>query len=74
MKFPKNKDNVFVVYRTLQAFDDYGNAYSKEEIPVGCFRTLEGADNFAAACQQDMLDRNITEYVFGVGALVYYDE
>ena len=41
---------------------------------IAVFRTYEAADNFAGACQQEMLDQFITEYSFNVEAVIYYDE
>ena len=66
MKFPKNKDNLFLVYRI--------NSLDLTETPIAAFRTLEGADNYAGACQQDLLDRGWTEFSFAVASLVYYDD
>lgn len=44
------------------------------EIPIAVFRTPEAADNYAGACQQAMLDKGFSEFTFGVGAVIYYDE
>ena len=44
------------------------------EIPVAVFKTPEAADNYCGACQQDFLDRGITGFTFGTGAVIYYDE
>lgn len=41
---------------------------------IAVFRTYEAADNFAGACLQEMLDQRITEFRFGVEAVIYYDE
>lgn len=66
MKFPKNKTTLTMVYR----LDDNTGI----EIPVAVFKTPEAADNYCGACQQDFLDRGITGFTFGTGAVIYYDE
>lgn len=66
MKLPKNKTTLTVVYRR-----DFS---SNEEVPIAIFRTPEAADNYAGACHQELIDRGFTNFVFGVGAIIYYDE
>lgn len=66
MKLPKNKTTLALVWRR--------NNQDDTEVAVAAFRTPEAADNYAGACQQDLLDRGFTEFTFGVGALTYYDE
>lgn len=66
MKLPKNKTTLTGVFRR--------NNQDDTEITVAVFRTPEGADNYAGACQQDLLDRGFTEFTFGTGAVTYYDE
>lgn len=44
------------------------------ETLIAVFRTYEGADNYSGVCLQQMLDKGITEFQFGVSAVIYYDE
>ena len=67
MKFPKNKDTVYAVVRSH--VED-----GADEVLIAILRTPEAADNFAGACQQEMLDKHISKFQFGVQAVVYYDE
>lgn len=66
MKLPKHRTNVYTVERAV-----LGN-YAV----VGVFATLEGASNFAGACEQDFKERGFTEddFVFDVKLSTYYDE
>lgn len=60
----KNRDTLFVVIRVGD----------KQEIPVAAFKTLERAEEYAGQCLQEFLDKRITEYVFGVTAMTFYNE
>lgn len=60
----RNKDTVYGVFRR----------HGQLETLIAVFRTYEGADNYSGVCLQEMLDKNITEFQFGVGAVIYYDE
>lgn len=61
----KSKNNLFLVIR-----EDLNGT----EIPIAGFLTAESADNYAGECQQTYLDKNITEYVFGIVPVMYYDQ
>jgi hypothetical protein len=65
MKFPKHRANCFVVERIVD------NAYCV----VGVFPTHEGAVEFAGACEQAFVDKDIDKerYTFGVVMSTYYD-
>lgn len=65
MKYPKNKATLALVYRL---------GVDGTEIPIAVFLTPEAADNFSGACLQEMLDKGVTEYSFGVGGVIFYDE
>jgi hypothetical protein len=68
MKFPKHRANCFLVERRIL---DKVVSYAV----VGVFPTLDGADEFAAACAQSFKDRGFVEddYVFSVKMSTYYD-
>lgn len=61
----KSKNNLFLVIR---------RNYQGTEIPIAAFLTPESADNYSGECTQDFLDRGITEFVFGVVPVIYYDQ
>ena len=61
----KSKSNLFLVIRK----DLKGN-----EIPIAGFLTPESADNYAGECTQQFLDKGITEFVFGIVPVMYYDQ
>jgi hypothetical protein len=65
MKFPKNRDTTYLVYRK----DTEGT-----EVSIAVFRTLEAADNYADTCEQEMRDRGYEEFKFLVSGITYYDE
>lgn len=52
MKFPKNRENVFVVmrYPTSQATAKVGT-------PLGVFADWSEADNYASACAQELQEK-----------------
>lgn len=65
MKKPKNKDFIFLVIRE--------NSKTGEHTNIASFRLLEDAENYAGECCQTFLDKNITEYVFGVETVIWYE-
>lgn len=62
----KSRDTLFVVIRV--------NSDNGKEIPIAAFKTLQRAEEYAGQCLQEFLDKQITEYVFGVTSMTYYDE
>lgn len=66
MKLPKTKTTLFTVMRYING-EDVGT-------PVGIFLTLEGADNYAGACEQELVDKGILAYVFRTSAVMFYNE
>lgn len=63
MKLPKNRDSVYLVVRTD----------AKGVVPIAAFRTMDSADEYSGACEQEFIDRNIDEYDFKTLAVIYYD-
>jgi len=61
----KSKNNLFLVIR---------KDLNHNEVPIAAFLTAESADNYSGECQQNFLDKNITEYVFGIVPVMYYDQ
>jgi len=59
----KNRSNLFLVVRESE----------DTEIPIAGFLTMESADEYAGACQQDFEERNIDNFEFKVVPLIYYD-
>lgn len=59
----KNRSNLYLVVRE---FDD-------DEVPIAGFLTMESADEYAGACHQDFIDREIFDFKFKVVPLIYYD-
>ena len=62
----KSKQNLFLVERHING--------SSQGVPIAIFLNEESADNYAAACEQDFLDRKINEYVFRTHLVSYYHE
>ena len=65
MKLPKNRQTLFVIMRVEKANPD-------NQTPIGIMAELEDADNYAGACEQDMIDHGITAYTFKVAAVSFY--
>jgi hypothetical protein len=71
MKFPKNRGNLFLVERWT-----YDN---QATVIVGGFSEPETADNYKAACEQELRDKGFGqeldkgEIVFNVAMTTYYD-
>ena len=66
MKLPKTKTGLFIVIRHLNGEGD--------GIPVGIFATEEGADNYAGACEQELIDKGILAYNFRTVFTMFYNE
>lgn len=66
MKLPKTKTTLSLVFRR--------DNNDGTEVPIAVFKSYEAADNYSGAAQQEMLDRGFTEFSFGVGGIIYYDE
>lgn len=66
MKLPKSKTGLFVVCRHVMA--------AEEGIPVGIFLTHESADNYAGACEQQMLEKGLSTFNFRVHYVIFYNE
>lgn len=45
-----------------------------ERTPIGVFVTLEAAEDYAGACQQDFMDSGISAYDFYVSYVSFYNE
>jgi hypothetical protein len=65
MKFPKHRANCFLVERVVDM----------NYCVVGVFPTHEGATEFAGACEQEFIDKDIDKdrYVFQVVMSTFYD-
>lgn len=63
---PKNRDTIFLVFRK--------HLDTAMETPIATFTTLERAEEYSGECLQQFLDKHITGFVFGVAALIHYDE
>ena len=59
----KHRSNLFLVVRE---FED-------DEIPIAGFLTPESADEYAGACEQEFIDREVFGFKFKVVPLIYYD-
>jgi len=66
MKLPKSKTGLFVVCRHVMA--------AEEGTPVGIFLTAESADNYAGACEQQMLEKGLSTFNFRVHYVMFYNE
>jgi hypothetical protein len=62
----KNRATLFLTIRQ--------DSRTHSEIPIAAFTTMERAEEYAGVCLQEFLDKGITEYVFGVVPVIYYDE
>lgn len=63
MKLPKNRDSVYLVVRS----------HNTTLVPLAAFRTMDSADEYSGACEQEFIDLNIDEYDFKTLAVIYYD-
>jgi hypothetical protein len=70
MKLPKHRANVYVVERRVL---DISGIVSYAV--VGVFPTVEGADHFKGACEQEFHDRGFSDddFTFNVVLSTYYD-
>ena len=66
MKLPKTKTGLFVVQRHEME--------ANEGVPVGIFVTLQAADDYAGACEQEMHDKGITIFQFRSHYVMFYNE
>ena len=73
MKFPKNRANVFVVVR--EDTDEFRLQLLNTAI-LGVFGSLEDADNYKGACEQEwnekMGDRIVDPTIFEVRMTTFY--
>lgn len=63
----KSRDNIFLVQRYMT---------DAQETPIAAFRTLEAAELYAGACQQEFVDNgyNPDSVRFIVSIVSFYDE
>ena len=66
MKLPKTKTGLFLVSRT--------ELETNFSVPIGIFVTLEAAEDYAGACQQEFTDSGISQYDFLVSYVTFYNE
>lgn len=61
----KNRSNLFLVVREFR--------FNENETPIAAFLTLDSADEYAGACEQEYADNNIDGFEFKAVPVIYYD-